>query len=192
MESIFSRRNGLRSRWPCQYFARIEFTTGAAATSGGHRRMHVHMLLKGLAGAELADEEDWIRGEWKRHTGAWRVELAELRTPEGAIHYLGLHHAKASQLPPPWWRGMAERSSQGYWSAPIKQLREEARRQLWAEGLAWRLGVELDVARRRVERDCRRREHERAAAGAALDALRHDMPPAAGHQTAVAPVPALF
>lgn len=83
----------------------------------------------------------------RRGPYGWRVEVAELRTPGGAIHYLGLHPGKASQQPPAGWRGIAERASQGYWHRPVGELRAEAREQLRAEAVARHAKHELDFER---------------------------------------------
>lgn len=147
---VFQRRDGLRAYWDAEYFAKVEFTTGWRARDG-LRRMHAHFLLKGLSGADVLNVERIARERWEAVTGAFRVEVAQLRTPTAALHYLGLHHAKREQLPPAEWRGMAERASKGYWSRPVGELRAEARAQLWAESLAWLSGLGLSDARLLVD-----------------------------------------
>jgi hypothetical protein len=132
------------------YFAAVEFTTGRAARSGGHRRQHAHALVKlrELQPDELdvVDCERRVRETWSRSTGAVVVEVAQLRTPGAALSYLGLHHRKQEQAPPSSWRGMTERSSQGYWSTPIAELRRRARAELAAEAHAWRTGMPVEIA----------------------------------------------
>ena len=155
-EAVFLR---LRRRYGrVEYFGRIEFTTGQAKRSGGRRRLHGHYVVKGLVGADCAEAEEVVRESWrrslKRHGSsfeAWRVSVARLRTPAGALHYLSLHHAKAEQLPPDDWRGMVERHSRGYFSQPVGTLREEARAQLWAEALAYSTGLNAEDARLLVD-----------------------------------------
>jgi hypothetical protein len=155
-EAVFRR---LRRRFGrVEYFGRIEFTTGRGPRSGGARRIHGHYVVKGLAGVKCEEAEEIVRGSWRRSLArngssfeAWRIEVAELRTPVGAMHYLSLHHAKAEQLPPEGWRGMAERPSRGYFSRPIADLREEARAQLWAESLAYASGIDVEDARSLVK-----------------------------------------
>jgi hypothetical protein len=129
-----------------EYFGAIEFTTGKAERSGGHRRMHGHYLVKGLDQERVLEYEQVVRSSWAEVTGAYRIEVAALVSPGAALGYLGLHHRKASQAPPLEWRGMTERSSKGYWSAPIAALRERARLELAAEALAWRTGMSLELA----------------------------------------------
>jgi hypothetical protein len=137
----------LRSKFgPLEYFGAIEFTRGTAALSGGHRRIHGHYLGKPKERVDVLQVEDVVRESWKRTTGAYVVEVAELISPGAALGYLGLHHRKPSQAPPIEWRGMTERASRGYWSMPIAELRERARQELAAEAHAWRTGLPLELA----------------------------------------------
>jgi LysM repeat protein len=165
---------GLRRRFGrAEYFARIEFTTGTAPTSGGHRRIHVHMVVKGEPGWGLAEAHGVIRSAWMaRNPGAWRIQLAVLRTVAGALHYLSLHHAKAEQTPPPWWTGRTERVSRGYFSRPQRALREEARARLWAERLAYSTGLSVGDARFVVDQELAARARIRALAATAADERR--------------------
>ena len=113
------------------YLLMMEWTTG----SGGHGRLpHGHLLLKGLPvdnldlspGCQLWRD---VKAHWERYTGAWRVELRELRTPGGAIAYMVGHHHKNEQAPPEGFSGKRFRPSRNYFERPIAQLREEARAQ---------------------------------------------------------------
>jgi hypothetical protein len=126
------------------YFGAIEFTTGEAPTSGGHRRVHGHYLVKGEL--DVLDAERIVRETWERVTGAWKIEVAQLVSEGAALGYLGLHHRKPSQAPPSSWRGMTERASLGYWHRPIAELREQARAELRAEAHAWRTGTTVELA----------------------------------------------
>jgi hypothetical protein len=130
IEQLF---RALRRRWPAiSYCAFIEWTTGTAKLSGGHRRIHVHLLLKGLPVAATAAAETIARDVWKARTRAHRVEVRELRSAGGATAYLALHHRKRSQGPPAGWSGKRLRSSRGYFGATgnVAQLREHARAML--------------------------------------------------------------
>lgn len=143
--SVFKR---LRRRYGrVDYFGAIEFTTGRAKRSGGHRRLHGHYLVKGLDPATVLDVEELVRETWREVTGAWVVEAAALVAPGAALGYLGLHHRKASQAPPSSWRGMTERASKSYWHRPIAELRAEARAELAAEAHAHRTGLSIELAR---------------------------------------------
>jgi hypothetical protein len=143
-KSLFRR---LRRRYGrVEYFGAIEFTTGRARTSGGRRRLHGHYLVKGLPPEDAPAIEELTRDTWQAITGAWVVEAAELRSPGAALGYLGLHHRKPEQAPPAEWRGMTERASQRYWTAPIAELRAQARAELAVEAHAHRTGLPLEVA----------------------------------------------
>jgi hypothetical protein len=130
---------------PVEYFGAIEFTTGRAVTSGGLRRLHGHYLLKSEP-LDVIEVERIVRESWRRSTGAYVVEVAELVSPGAALGYLGLHHRKPSQAPPREWRGMTERASRSYWSSPIAEMRSRARAELAAEAHAWRTGMPLELA----------------------------------------------
>jgi hypothetical protein len=123
-----------------RYFGSIEFTTGEAATSGGHRRMHGHYLVKDLDPAMCERATELGRDVWERVTGAWRVQFAPLASAGGIVGYLALHHRKREQLPPPAWRGMTARASQrpSYWHRPIAEIRDQARREQAIRRTAWR------------------------------------------------------
>jgi hypothetical protein len=146
-KALFRR---LRRRYGrVRYFAAIEFTTGEAVRSGGHRRLHGHYLVKGLDPDHVLAIEKLVRETWRATTGAWVIEVAALVSPGAALGYLGLHHRKPEQAPPPEWRGMTERASQReyrYWHRPIAELRAQARLELAAEAHAHRTGVTLEVA----------------------------------------------
>lgn len=122
-----------------EYCGLIEFTTGRAARSGGRRRMHGHYLVKGIDPGEVLAVEAIVREVWSRCTGAYVVEVSELRSAGGAIAYMGLHHRKPEQAAPAGWRGMRLRASQGYWGVPVADLRERARRHLAIRARRWRL-----------------------------------------------------
>lgn len=110
------------------YLGFVEFTTGR---NDGHRRPHVHHLVKGLPRPSprlVVQLEAEVSRLWKRYTGdAWVVECRPLRTPTGAIAYLALHHHKREQQPPAGWSGKRFRPSRGYFNRPIGELRAEAR-----------------------------------------------------------------
>jgi len=143
-ENVFRRLRRLYG--PVEYFGAIEFTTGKAERSGGRRRLHGHYLVKGLAEQDVIDVERVVRETWERSIGAWRVEVARLVSPGAALGYLALHHRKPEQSPPAAWRGMTERSSKGYWSRPIADLRQQAQAELAAESLAWAKGLSVEEA----------------------------------------------
>ena len=138
----------LRRRYGRQveYYGSVEFTRGTTETSGGYRRIHQHMVNKGLQGVDVLEAESLVRETWQGVTGAKVVEVAELLTPGGAIGYLAMHHRKPGQAPPEGWRGMVERPSRGYFHRPVVELRAEAKAQLRVEAIAWREGISVELA----------------------------------------------
>jgi hypothetical protein len=149
--NVFRR---LRRRYGgVEYFGAVEFTTGKAIGSGGHRRLYGHYLLKfrDTDAPDVIEVERLVRETWQTSTGAYVVEAAELVTPGAALGYLGLHHRKPSQAPPEGWRGMTERASRGYWHRRIWRLREQARKELAAEAIAEKTGMPLELALLEVE-----------------------------------------
>jgi hypothetical protein len=135
-----------------EYFSLVEFTTGRAARSGGHRRLHSHNLVKAELG-DVLEVEQIVRETWEPLTGACVVEVAELRAPGAAIGYVGLHHRKPSQAPPASWRGMMERYSRGYFGMPATVLREWARTEVRLEAIAHRQGLSRFEAAAELERE---------------------------------------
>ena len=106
----------------------VEWTTGRAKTSGGHRRIHAHGLVKDVDPVEAGKVERDLRGWWKKRTGAHRVELRELRTAAGATAYLVQHHLKPEQAAPLNLKGVKRfRPGRGYFDRPLSELRQEAR-----------------------------------------------------------------
>jgi hypothetical protein len=110
-----------------EYLGFVEFTTGRY---DGHRRPHVHHLVKGLPRPTpqiVAQLESRVSTLWRRYTrDAWVVECRPLYTAMGAIAYLALHHHKREQQPPKGWGGKRFRPSKGYFNRPVGELRAEA------------------------------------------------------------------
>jgi hypothetical protein len=109
----------------------IEQTTGKAPRSGGHRRGHGHNLVKGIDAGHVLDLEAIVVPIWKRGTGAWQVVVSELASAGGAVAYLTLNLAlekgKAVQAPTDLPKGTRTlRATRGYWSLPVRDLRERA------------------------------------------------------------------
>src|SRR6185436_19966553 len=119
-----------------RYLGQTEFTTGEGPRSGGHRRIHLHGLVKDVAPEHAPELADRARFVWKKRTGAHRVEAHELHRPAGALAYLVNHHQKTAQRPPHGWTGKRFRPSNprgdrpGYFERPIAELRTEARGRL--------------------------------------------------------------
>jgi hypothetical protein len=125
-----------RRRWgKVEYCGFVEFTTGQASTSGGHRRMHTHWVIKARDGLDVRAVQEWVSAEWVKLTGAWRVELARLESVGGVVGYLALHHEKFEQRPPAGWKGRRLRPSKGYFTEPGH--RRLAIAKLWLQERQW-------------------------------------------------------
>jgi|SRR5579884_888948 len=129
----------LRRRWPLtEYLAFMEWTTGQGTRSGGRRRPHSHLLVRGVPREAAAVAEELVRDVWASRTGANRVEVAPLRAAENGVAYLALHHLKGGQAPPEGWTGRRlrasvpcpERGRPGWWGADPGALRRQARREV--------------------------------------------------------------
>jgi hypothetical protein len=134
------------------YLLVMEWSTG----SGGHGRLpHGHLLVKRLPsdvdlspGCALWRE---LKHRWELQTGAWRVELRELKTPAGAIAYMVGHHHKSEQAPPAGWSGKRFRPSRNYFDEPVRSLRERVRHDRAVQKRTqWLLG---ELAERGVDPD---------------------------------------
>jgi hypothetical protein len=90
--------------------------------------MHSHWLIK-CDPLDRVAVEAWASRTWQKYHGAWRVELAELRSVGGVVGYLALHHEKMEQAPPPGWTGRRLRPSRGYFAVSGREIRARAR--LW-------------------------------------------------------------
>lgn len=114
----------LRHRWPdVQYLAFMEWTSGTGPRSGGRRRPHAHLLLRGLPRARAELAEATVRRVWEQRTGAHRVEVAPLVAAEDGVAYLALHHLKPNQAAPEGWTGRRLRPSKGWWGTDPRALR---------------------------------------------------------------------
>lgn len=131
----------VRRRWPAaEYAYLVEFTTGYGKASGGLRRPHWNLLVKGVPLDELDELGRVVRRVWCAREdatpGAQYVGTVE--DAGGLMRYLALHFQKESQAPPKGWRGHRFRTSSGYLVRPASVLREEAKRSLRLKRLLWR------------------------------------------------------
>jgi hypothetical protein len=170
-----SLRKYLRRKYApnLEWLGFVEWTTGEHARDG-QRRVHVHHLVKGLrlmarCGecavcldrplrtissplCELGEFTRDVRHRWHGYTsdedgngGAWRVDVAPLRTPAGALAYFALHHHKEAQKPPKGWSGKRFRPTRGYFNEPIPALRTRARALIFDERVVRQLVKAWDV-----------------------------------------------
>lgn len=129
----------VRRRFPdFQYACLPEYTTGMAPRSGGHRRLHLNLVIKGVPPDRADELQDVLRRLWSARTGADQVYVGELRAVGGVIRYLALHFQKPGQAPPTGWAGHRVRFSRGYLVRPASIMREEARESLREKRRVWR------------------------------------------------------
>ena len=161
----------LRLRWPgYQYCAFVEFTSGCSATSRGWRRMHAHVLIKGIPVEDLGEAQEVAGRVWRGRTGAGQVTCEPIRTHAGLANYLARHDLKPDQAPPPWWHGKRVRPSQGYFHRPVTEIRAMAKAALAADRRRY-------AAERRLGPGASADEVSALAATMDVEASRHDWRP---------------
>ena len=143
----------IQRRWPdAEYAALVEFTTGYGSRSGGRRRPHWNLLLKGVPADALDELREVVCRIWCGRVDATPAGQFAGTVSEagGLMRYLALHFQKESQKPPAGWRGHRFMHSHGYFAEGIETMRGRAReqlqfrRELWKfERLAEQAGVEL-------------------------------------------------
>lgn len=120
----------LKRRYPdAEYCALVEFTTGYGPRSGGKRRPHWNLLLKGIPDSELPNAAAITRRIWCARENARPAaqHVGLIREAGGLMRYLALHFQKESQAPPEGWRGHRFMASRGFFQVPLPELREQAR-----------------------------------------------------------------
>lgn len=144
----------LRRRWPgVEYAALVEFTTGYASRSGGKRRPHWNLLLKGIGPADLEEAGGIILRVWCNQVDALpkSQHVGEVQEFGGLMRYLALHFQKESQAPPRGWRGHRFLKSRGYLETSTPQAREAAKKSLRHKRELWKAiklgheGLEAEV-----------------------------------------------
>lgn len=138
----------VKRRWPdAEYAAIVEFTTGYGPRSGGVRRPHWNVLVKGVPREACAELAEIVRRVWCARVSA-RPEaqfVGEVSEVGGLMRYIALHFLKEAQAPPVGWRGHRFVASRGYFSRPRSELRPEARRSLQVKRLIWK-GLDAELA----------------------------------------------
>lgn len=142
----------VKRRWPdAEYAALVEFTTGYGPRSGGRRRPHWNVFVRGVAVADRRELWRVVSAVWCPRMDATAAQQRVHQVDEdrggmrGLTRYVGLHFQKESQAPPKGWRGQRFRSSRGYFVRPRVQLRDEARDALRLKRLVWKLD-DLELA----------------------------------------------
>jgi hypothetical protein len=143
----------LRRRWPAvEYAALVEFTTGYGPMSGGSRRPHWNLLLKGLPVEAIDDAGEVIRRVWCARIDAepWAQFVGHVHETGGLMRYIALHFLKESQAPPKGWRGHRFLKSRGYLWTDTPAARSAAKRSLRLKRLIWK-GVPAELAEVELE-----------------------------------------
>lgn len=132
----------VKRRWPhFEYACLIEFTTGYGPRSGGRRRPHANVFVRGVPVEDEAELQRVVAAVWCPRMAAAEKQQRVYRVTEdrggmrGLTRYVGLHFQKESQQPEHGWRGHRFRASWGYFARRRSLLREEARESLRADRL---------------------------------------------------------
>lgn len=140
-----------------EYASLQEFTTGFGPRSGGQRRPHWNLFVKGIV-VELLDQvRELVRCVWCAHVDAEpEYQYVEaLRDGAAAAHYVALHFQKEGQAPPQGWRGQRFNASRGYFGALTRaEARQRARASLQLDRelyKAYRDGLQGDAAQLRAD-----------------------------------------
>nr|CRY96441.1 hypothetical protein [uncultured prokaryote] len=139
-------QKALKRRWPAAEFAYLlEFTTGRGVRSGGLRRPHWNVLVKGIPVGDRLAALEIIRRVWCDHVDALPAhqDLQEIRSVGGLMRYIAMHFQKQSQAPPDGFKGHRFTASRGYLWLPTAEAREAARASLARKRM-----------RHRVEQQC--------------------------------------
>ncbi len=155
-------QRAVRRRWPAAEFAWvIEWTTGYGARSGGLRRPHWNVLVKGVDTADVDQLREVIARVWCQHVDAvadaqYTGAVSEVG---GLMRYLALHFLKESQQPPAGWHGHRFTATRGYFATTRPEARRNARRALQVKRELWKLGEDIpaDVALESAEGAVRQR-----------------------------------
>jgi hypothetical protein len=138
----------VRRRFPDLEWARLlEFTTGYGPRSGGRRRPHWNVLLKGVPRDAVNVLLGLVEKVWcPRVGGALAAQhVGPVSEMGGLMRYIALHFQKESQSPPAGFTGHRFTHSRGYLWTDTPTAREETRDALF-EKRARHRGTELGLA----------------------------------------------
>jgi hypothetical protein len=125
----------LRRRWPeARYACQVEFTTGYSRYSGGLRRPHWNLLLKGIPGEAAPLVHEVAARVWCQNVDA-EPEAQHAQPIEavgGLLRYLALHFQKASQAPPEGFTGQRFNCSRNYFNGCTRAVARARARELVA------------------------------------------------------------
>jgi len=144
-----------RRRWPdFQYACFVEFTTGLSERSGGLRRLHLNLLVKGVPSEALGALDRVARATWCARTDTTQLHVGPIYAADGLCKYvtnLALHVAKEGQRPPKSYAGDLVRWTNGYFADGVRSQRAQARSVLREKRALWRAlgsglrGLEAEV-----------------------------------------------
>lgn len=140
----------LRRRWPrAQYACLVEFTTGYGERSGGLRRPHWNLVLKGVPAEDAHLVLAVAAPVWCRHVDAAPAaqHASSVRAAGALMKYLALHFQKSSQAPPAGFTGQRFNCSRGYFTCGTRAVaRARARESLRLKREVWRASQLLEDA----------------------------------------------
>jgi hypothetical protein len=137
----------IRAKWPdAQTATLVEFTTGKGRLSGGLRRPHWNVLIKGVPVGDVDELRDVVRTSWCRNVDALPEHqyVAPIAEVGGLLRYVAEHFLKPEQAPPEGWRGHRLLKSRGYlWTdtAAARAAAREALQHRWAVNRQIRRGL---------------------------------------------------
>lgn len=135
----------LRKRFGRQveYAGLCEFTTGKGLRSGGLRRPHWNLFIKGIDPADEDEARLIVRGRWCANVPDADPEaqyVEALRDLGAAAQYVAMHFHKRDQAPPDGWRGQRFNCSRGYFVGRTRaEMRVLARADLQREREIWKV-----------------------------------------------------
>lgn len=141
----------MRRRWPdCEIASVLEFTTGYGTNSGGARRPHWNLLIKGVPVDACEEAHRVITDVWCPRQGAAAdaQTVAPIYMAGGLMRYLALHFQKDEQSPPKGWSGHRFTATRGYLWKATPDARRDARASLMLKRIIWKLrrdAPELDA-----------------------------------------------
>lgn len=154
-------RRAMRRIWPAyRAAALLEFTTGYGTGSGGLRRPHWNLMIKGgptPTPDDVGQVLDVVETEWcPRVDGSIDAQhVGTINEAGGLMRYLALHFQKESQSPPEGWTGQRFNAMRGYLWTDTPTAREEARRSLRLKRELWKLrhsGLPAEIVNELAER----------------------------------------
>jgi hypothetical protein len=154
----------LRRRWPdASYASLLEFTTGMGPRSGGLRRPHWNLFLRGIPTESVDYARELIREIWCQHVDAEpEAQYVEVvRDAAAAAKYVALHFQKESQAPPEGWRGQRFNCSRHFFPGrTVTEMRALGRAELRQDRELWRVRQEMPDLGDQEQRDAAMRALE--------------------------------